>query len=1004
MRCLTIIFCAVLLLLSLHQAQAKIIHVPADSSTIQGGINGAVNGDTVLVAPGTYYEHINFNGKAILVTSESGPQNTTMSRLVDASPIVTFSSGEDTTSILDGFCVSDATGDNAILCSHSSPKIVNNRLTSNLVYTTIRCEGTHAVIVSNEISLSSTVGMWSSNYDSAYIAFNLIANNANFGIDAYNNSYAIIVNNTLNNNDQANIFCRGSPIIKNNIITNGPRWGIKCEAGAPDISYNDVWNNNEEDYSGCSPGIGDISADPLFCEPENNNYYLHSSSPCRGSGEGGVDMGAFDVGCGGPIVTPGPDQVGRASSQVSVFFYIENELSFTDTFDLDISDSLAWNIDPTNYEITLDSGEVDTVYFTVSIPIVPVGTVDKLKLTAVSHTDSSLADSAYLLVTCDAPPVEVTAGSDQSGYPDSIVSVAFLIQNLGMVPDSYSVDISDTLGWDIVPPHYDIILDTAQIDSVSFTVSIPYVPLGTIDELTLLVVSKTNPIARDSASLTVTCDAYVEGLEISPADSVDGQANSLVSARFHIQNTGLAPDSFSLTVSDSLGWDIQPPSYQVTLDPGQQDSVFFDVVIPNVPVGTTDWVILSGVSLTNPFVTDSAFVKVTCASRIIYVPADFSTIQAAIDFSSDWDSILVAPETYYEHIFFNGKAIVLKSEKGRDSTIISKIAGGVSMVSFTDGEDSNSVLAGFTITGAFLESGQGAGIRCQNASPKILNNRIVNNTCPYGAGIDCDDQSNPLIAYNIIEENTATSQGGGVRITDSSSPMLLKNTIIGNSAVDSGAGILCLNNSSPTITGNLIALNTTPAGYGGGIAVSNCSIVNITNNTLDRNSATYGGGIYIDNTPSATIVNTIVTNSVAGKGIRATGPFPTIIYCDVWNNSDENYYGCLPGEGCISADPIFCDPENGDYYLWITSPCIGAGQDGADIGALGIGCEVVGDANADGVINSADVVYLIDYLFKGGPPPEPLEAGDVNCDQIINSADVVYLINYLFKGGPPPGC
>jgi hypothetical protein len=63
-----------------------------------------------------------------------------------------------------------------------------------------------------------------------------------------------------------------------------------------------------------------------------------------------------------------------------------------------------------------------------------------------------------------------------------------------------------------------------------------------------------------------------------------------------------------------------------------------------------------------------------------------------------------------------------------------------------------------------------------------------------------------------------------------------------------------------------------------------------------------------------------------------------------------------------------------------------------------------GDANADGVINSADVVYLMNYLFKGGPAPEPLEAGDVNCDGVINSADVVYLINYLFKGGPAPSC
>ena len=62
-----------------------------------------------------------------------------------------------------------------------------------------------------------------------------------------------------------------------------------------------------------------------------------------------------------------------------------------------------------------------------------------------------------------------------------------------------------------------------------------------------------------------------------------------------------------------------------------------------------------------------------------------------------------------------------------------------------------------------------------------------------------------------------------------------------------------------------------------------------------------------------------------------------------------------------------------------------------------------GDANRDGIINSADIVYLINYLFKNGPAPDPLSIGDVNSDEIINSADVVYLINYLFKSGPAPG-
>jgi len=61
-----------------------------------------------------------------------------------------------------------------------------------------------------------------------------------------------------------------------------------------------------------------------------------------------------------------------------------------------------------------------------------------------------------------------------------------------------------------------------------------------------------------------------------------------------------------------------------------------------------------------------------------------------------------------------------------------------------------------------------------------------------------------------------------------------------------------------------------------------------------------------------------------------------------------------------------------------------------------------GDANADGAINSADVSYLINYLFVSGPKPIPLEAGDPNGDGTTNSADVSYLINYLFVSGPPP--
>ncbi len=59
-----------------------------------------------------------------------------------------------------------------------------------------------------------------------------------------------------------------------------------------------------------------------------------------------------------------------------------------------------------------------------------------------------------------------------------------------------------------------------------------------------------------------------------------------------------------------------------------------------------------------------------------------------------------------------------------------------------------------------------------------------------------------------------------------------------------------------------------------------------------------------------------------------------------------------------------------------------------------------GDANGDDKVLVDDVIYLINYLYKGGPAP--LKNSDVNCDGKVNVADVIYLINYLFKGGPIP--
>jgi hypothetical protein len=62
-----------------------------------------------------------------------------------------------------------------------------------------------------------------------------------------------------------------------------------------------------------------------------------------------------------------------------------------------------------------------------------------------------------------------------------------------------------------------------------------------------------------------------------------------------------------------------------------------------------------------------------------------------------------------------------------------------------------------------------------------------------------------------------------------------------------------------------------------------------------------------------------------------------------------------------------------------------------------------GDVNRDGNIDVNDVVYLINYLYKNGPVPDPLRLGDPTGDCAVNISDVLFLLNYLFKSGPPPG-
>ena len=135
-------------------ASAQIIHVPADQSTIQAGINASSTGDTVLVDTGTYYENINFYGKAITVASNfilDGDTNNINNTIIDGSQpsnpdfasVVSFTTGEDTTSIISGFTITGGTGlldasiparlGGGIVCLNAGAKIIHNKIIANEV-------------------------------------------------------------------------------------------------------------------------------------------------------------------------------------------------------------------------------------------------------------------------------------------------------------------------------------------------------------------------------------------------------------------------------------------------------------------------------------------------------------------------------------------------------------------------------------------------------------------------------------------------------------------------------------------------------------------------------------------------------------------------------------------------------------------------------------------------------------------------------------------------------
>jgi hypothetical protein len=347
-------------------------------------------------------------------------------------------------------------------------------------------------------------------------------------------------------------------------------------------------------------------------------------------------------------------------------------------------------------------------------------------------------------------------------------------------------------------------------------------------------------------------------------------------------------------------------------------------------------------------------IPATGRSDTIRVPADYPTIQDAIDFATKGDLVLVGPGTYMESIQFHQKNIVVQSELGPYLTVIDGGRKGSTVLMRNGGIDMT--LDGFTVTngtGDTTTSIRGGGIYASKAT--IINNIITRNVADYGAGIY---GGKVILKNNLIHGNAAYEWGGGFYCSDGA--VIEENLVYNNTAIHGAGGYMGLyggaeiNNNvitdnhalerggglffdgwggTPVVTNNIIMKNS--AEKGGGL-FGRFADPFFSNNTVYGNKASYrGGGLYV--LGYIKLNNMIFWKNAApeGKELCVGGGFAdseTLIirHSCVMGGKASTWVelGCWLnwGPGMITDNPLFVDAGLGDFHLRFTSPCKDAGD------------------------------------------------------------------------------
>jgi hypothetical protein len=139
----------------------------------------------------------------------------------------------------------------------------------------------------------------------------------------------------------------------------------------------------------------------------------------------------------------------------------------------------------------------------------------------------------------------------------------------------------------------------------------------------------------------------------------------------------------------------------------------------------------------------------------------------------------------------------------------------------------------------------------------------------------------------------------------------------------------------------------------------------------------------------------------------ATDPDPLDwVYYSLRLTTDSLFLNYITVDSIFQVQHVINGLQYGAEYWWNAAAHDSKGNTSWSSNVAHFWTVIPGDANADGLTNVGDAVFLINYIFKGGREPVSLKIGDTNADCKLNVGDVVYMINYIFKGGPPPkvGC